>query len=329
MKRISIACNSDNNYAQQVSVMLTSVIVNLSDNVACDIYILHNGIEKENQEKISYISSLRPNIKIIFILIDNTMFTGLLGKGHIPFSSYYRIALPIFLKKVSTVLYLDCDMIIESDVSLLWKNNLSTVSLYAAKLYDVDASNYYATTLHIPNTNGYFNSGVMLCNLERLRKKKSFLRIRTYLQNHIHEIIACDQDGLNATLWDDWKHLDSRWNQDTGVYLVKNFRYTTYSKKEFKATKEHPYIIHFTGADKPWFSGCIHPLSHRYFYYLEKTSFVGFHPEFNFLRWLANNIYFLGLKMVRCIPDWLFDFLFPMLQRLHRLLGIIIYDKKR
>ncbi len=59
-----------------------------------------------------------------------------------------------------------------------------------------------------------------------------------------------DQDGLNAILYNKWKELPPKWNQQVTMFKIGADE-TNFSKKEFIEALENPSIIHCTTSSKP------------------------------------------------------------------------------
>ena len=80
---------------------------------------------------------------------------------------YYRILIPELLSDYAKVLYLDCDILIQRDISALYDTNISKYMVGAIKNPPhKDITSYKHNTLHI-DENLYFNSGILLFNTKK------------------------------------------------------------------------------------------------------------------------------------------------------------------
>ena len=179
-------------------------------------------------------------------------------------AAYYRISIPEILSNdINKAVYLDCDLVIESDILLLNETDLRANEALAA-VEDISKTKAYKT-LGIP-PNSYFNSGVMLINLAYWRKHHTAEKVRTFKIQNANNLGTHDQCALNGVLRDKWKGIPPHWNQQSGIYRKRLRRagVINYSKTEMQTALETPSVIHYVGERKPWNLGCPHPLRHRY-----------------------------------------------------------------
>lgn len=164
---------------------------------------------------------------------------------YISVEPYFKFFLPDILK-VSKVIYLDVDIIIIGDLMELYTHQLGTFSI-AARTYDNSLKWVVERNLSngLPEEHNYFNAGVLLLDLDLLRRNKYFEKaINLVLQdNNIN-----DQDALNRIVKSDFSELQARYN------------WTLHQKD----SKEEPVIIHFPGKYKPITFGYVHPYSTLY-----------------------------------------------------------------
>lgn len=132
-----------------------------------------------------------------------------------------RTALPFLLPGVDKILSLDCDTIVDGDISDLW---------------DIDITNDYYAAVREPSTSqrkGFTscNMGVAMFNLEKLRDGMAEKVIRELNTTH-HQFK--EQDVLNDFCHPYIKELDSRYNAC-----------------RFTSTTDTPLIHHFA-AERNW-----------------------------------------------------------------------------
>ena len=176
---------------------------------------------------------------------------------------YYRLMLPFLLgKEIEKILYLDVDIVVNGSLIDIWETNIDEV--YLAAVPDIEVSQKCSLNrLKLSPKEKYFNSGVLLLNMNRIKKNKVFEKVMAYLKETKEEIIFPDQDGLNKIVSGEWKELESKWN---GI--------------ELEEKNDNIIIIHYTN-NKPWFKFTNHPYRNLYYYYLEKTSWKDFKPLFS------------------------------------------------
>jgi lipopolysaccharide biosynthesis glycosyltransferase len=124
----------------------------------------------------------------------------------------------------------------------------------------------------------YFNSGVLLIDLQAWRR----LQLTEELIECLHEnrgvVVWWDQYALNVVLARRWKLLDPRWNQGSQIYRFPNWRFSNFTKEMFRAIKKAPYVVHFTSPEKPWHPDSRHPFRRGFFHYLDRTDWAGWRP---------------------------------------------------
>jgi len=115
----------------------------------------------------------------------------------------------------------------------------------------------------------YFNSGVLLFDLDQWRKKKAFEEIVTYIQNNTDKLIDPDQDALNACFYDNRYSLDSIWNVIAPFTWADNE--LSLSRKKCKEIARNAQILHFNGQSKPWHYLNTHPRKKEYWHYVNMS----------------------------------------------------------
>jgi lipopolysaccharide biosynthesis glycosyltransferase len=267
---IRIIAASDDRYASPLGVMLTSLCENTRSRNRIHVYIIDGGISPKNKEKLLRIAE-KYQVSFCFLTVNNSEFEGLVISSYLNKVTYYRLAIPDLLDtSIDKVLYLDCDLIITDDIAHLW--NIDISSWYLAAVISVGVENGefmqdWKYRLNIPSGNKYFNSGVMLINLNLWRKETIYRKIIDFIIKNPEKIWAADQDGLNAFLYNKWLPLPIRWNQQTILHKI----ILTNKDPEYIKAINNPGIIHFTGSVKPWHFSDEHPSKKEYVHYLAMT----------------------------------------------------------
>jgi lipopolysaccharide biosynthesis glycosyltransferase len=186
------------------------------------------------------------------------------------------------IKDVSKVLYLDCDMILLGDIKDLWAYD---VSPYVAAVVK-DAADINLSHLGKLTPKAYFNSGMMLINLEQWKKNKIQDKLFKLLDQKIHFRFH-DQDLLNLALNNKVSLIDPKWNMipsRSNKYVIKYIAIITRLRLENAFMLNA--IIHFAASKKPWHYLSSHPLKFLWWKHLRRTEFSNFVPEdknlFNF-----------------------------------------------
>jgi lipopolysaccharide biosynthesis glycosyltransferase len=206
-------------------------------------------------------------------LIEINGCRNLFVSNHINLTAYYKLFLGGILKNYKKVLCLDVDIIVREDVVNLFNVDLQGKTIGAVvDPYLAAGSDFpwhkYAKTINIADIEKYFNSGVMLIDVEAIRAKnyeQQFIDIAKESDRMFH-----DQDTLNIAMQKtkcaDVLFLDPRWN-----YLLSN-DYDKFVKFTHGKYRNSAKIIHYTDAcNKPWYWDC--DLSEYWWEYAQMTPF--------------------------------------------------------
>ena len=156
-------------------------------------------------------------------------------------ASYIRLALDrIVSRDLDRVLYLDADTRVLSELTPLLETDMQDFPLAAVHdilLYQRDWLPQTWRRLSMPETEDYFNAGVLLFDWPATLRSGLLDKAMAFACANPDLCVMHDQDALNVAAAGNWKPLDPRWNL-TDYY----FRY---------ARRHTAWIKHFTGS-KPW-----------------------------------------------------------------------------
>lgn len=196
----------------------------------------------------------------------------------LPFSSWYggytasyRLLLPDLLPTVGRVLYLDADIVVLDSIRELWDIDLNgccvaatTNPLYRYSEWRVKAR------LGLPDRRAYFNSGVLVFDLDTMRAEGLNRALVEWAIDHRDAISWPDQDILNAVLWRRRLSLHPRWNAFGGLWRLPD-RDLPWTAEQLSEARRNPAIAHFIGPFKPWHYRCTHPCRTAYYAHLAQT----------------------------------------------------------
>lgn len=265
--KINILCTPDDNYIPYCGIMLTSLFEN-NKNYDFDVYVICEAISKINLNNLELLTK-HYNANIHIKSVDNNTFNDcpIRVGDHVSIAAYYRlIAADILPKRLDKILYLDCDIIINNDITELYDHNISDYA-FAAVIDEAFFYNVKYERLCYDKRYSYINSGVILFNLDYWRKNNLAKKSIEYISKYPERIKFHDQDTLNAVLHKEMKLLPIKYNLQTGFLLTHNTQYYKNELEEIIAAANSPIIIHFTGASKPWYKGSRHPFCNLFLYY--------------------------------------------------------------
>ena len=132
---LDVVYSSDDNYAQHVGVSMLSLFENNKSFGSINIYLIENRISMANKNNLVSICE-KYNRKLKFIdFYEYSNNLNLNMEHHISTNAYARLFLPRILEKsIDKIIYLDCDSIINSSLSNLWRLDIS--NYYVAGVCD-------------------------------------------------------------------------------------------------------------------------------------------------------------------------------------------------
>lgn len=245
---MNILLAPNNDYVMPTVVLLQSLFETAEDKL--DIYVIHSGLTGENIQKLdSFITGHGGAFHLI--TIDPEMFGKAHTSIHITKEAYYRLlAQELLPPEVERVLYLDGDLVVTKSLKGLYET--SFVNEAGRECYFVVCEGPGVSrrewtvydTLHIPREYPYFNSGVLLMNLDLLRRSFDPQRFSDFIAAHGENLKYHDQDTLNALFYDKVIYADWHIYNQTILHIQ--------SAEEARQRLEKAAVIHYAGSDKPW-----------------------------------------------------------------------------
>lgn len=241
---------------------LQSLVNCTNPNHRYHIYIFHTEISKADM-RILCKGLAKGHVLIDFVDV-RTRMAGyrLRAKEHITTETFYRFLILEFFADDAKVIYLDADTIVCQDIAKLYRQELGDSLLAAAVDPDFagqchganpDTRQYCEKVLHLKDPYRYAQAGVLVFNMQALRKAVHVPELFTMAQTGIYRY--ADQDILNIVCQGRIKKLAMSWNvlADSGERRHSAIRSAPADiLKEYAQARRHPYIIHYAGACKPW-----------------------------------------------------------------------------
>ena len=274
---ISMALNDE--YTYPTIVAITSILENANSNTKYDFYILHtHNYSSENKIKLKYFEKKYYKCSITLINMENSMFQNASLSRHITtIAAYFRLSLPDLLPNVDKIIYLDGDTITFDDLKEMFDINMD--EYYIKGFLDVGNDNL------LPNNDKYICSGVILINLENLRKNDIVNKMYNFMIKNNNKLHRHDQTIINGVCYEkigilpakfgifNYDNLNILYNQTNIYYKNKKYRY---SENELMNAFYHPIILH--AIFKPWIR------SNKY----TKTAWLKYAKKTNYYKEICN-----------------------------------------
>lgn len=262
---IAIALSADDFYSPYLATVIESIRENSSVNHNYDIMVMNKNISTKNQRKIKSIVDSNSNFAIRFIDISRyeEKFKGLFLRGHFTIETWFRLIMPEIMPNYKKVLYLDSDLVVNSDVAELYNTDISGFLLAAchdadtAGLYngfEPNKKEYMDNVLKIVNPFDYFQAGVILFNLDEFRKQLNVDETLKYASSYDWQLL--DQDVLNYLAQGKVKYVDMAWNVMYDWLDIRRKNIIALAPKklqdQYDTAHASPKILHYAGPNKPW-----------------------------------------------------------------------------
>lgn len=239
----------DDRFVSQLETVLLSIHLNTKER-DIDIYVL----QKTPLNKEAELKAIADEFGMHYhrVLVDETLFDHAPVTDRYPTTIYYRLlAHQMLPESIHKILYLDADLLCINDLGQLYDTDL-TGKLYASAIHaSLTNTTDVINKIRLQNfsADGYYNSGVLLMNLDLIRETVKAEDIFDYIREHI--LLLPDQDVLNALYGDQIKSVpDQLFNFDTRNLAT----YATISFGEWTLdwVIKNTVILHYCGRDKPW-----------------------------------------------------------------------------
>ena len=247
---IRILAALDQGYVPQLCVMLTSIYLN-NPGEPFELYLLHSHLPETCRSQIQQCCR-GFGYGFYPIRVEEELFQDAPASSRYPKEMYYRLMAPQLLpEEVERVLYLDPDILVINPLRPLWELDLDG-HLFAAAAHTgkTDLANN-VNRIRLKTDHDYYNSGVLLMDLERGRREIVPRELFQYVAEHENELLLPDQDVLNGLYGDRVFALeDALWNYDARNY--NNYLLRSSGVYDIGWVMEHTAILHFCGKAKPW-----------------------------------------------------------------------------
>lgn len=245
-KIINIAFACDDVYAKYTGAVICSILKNLSSDKICHFYILSTSISQENKDNLLKLKLLK-ECEFFFIKPPKDfihIFKDIKLQTHVSVETFYKFSLPLALTHLDRILFLDSDIVVLEDISPLYESSLGEFCFGAVE----DVNQKLKIPFGYPDEYIYFNSGVILFNIEQINKISYLDRIKTKVKENFYKYKVSDQDMFNDSFYDKIKSLSLRYN----FYHFWDKRYVITNINDYTESTNSPVIRHFPGPIKPW-----------------------------------------------------------------------------
>ena len=210
-KDIAFIC--DDNYCLPTAVCIQSIVDNYLSRDILNIHVCTFGLNQQNNKRINCLGS--ENVKVIINVFNEkcleSQLKTILQKSHVTPTALIKFELPNYFSDLDTILYMDSDIVVKSDFLELLQLKIDNYYLAASSEFFEYLRMIQNSLRRKPSDLFYFNSGVMLLNLRKMREDHISDMLWDYKLNKTKTKLM-DQESLNAICSSNTLHLPIKWN---------------------------------------------------------------------------------------------------------------------
>jgi len=236
----AIVLSIDDKYLLPAEVFIYSLYVTSSLPAGQPIIVLYEqGLSPHSIAKLdSQITSYRWNP--IFLEASHQVpdILPLSRSAHVSRAAFYRLfAANLLGKEFDSALYLDVDMVAIASIDQLMNTPITKPVAAVDHFSHQDGLRLWGEA-----GGSYFQSGVLLIDLEWWRSEDIEREFKLILDTKSNLLRWWDQDVLNLAFKDQWQRLP--WSYNVGLDCTRQL--------SARDIQENARIIHYDGTSKPW-----------------------------------------------------------------------------
>lgn len=328
-------------YTKYGAVALLSLLSNTASKLT--VHIIHDdSLSEENRHKLKGIAD-RFHQEIVFYRVQLSNFSEVehMAKS-CTIGTFFRLKIPELVdRSISKIIYLDADLVINTDIKGIWENDIENYYVAACQDYGLIGRGMKMSDGLVP-ADLYYNAGVSMFNLRKIRQDFNLLDDSiNFLKEHPNCEFA-DQDATNYLFMNSVLYLDLKYNMVTikkrglllpledGIYHFAGDYCNPIDQEAFDGLFLHYlYLLN----DEKW-------LTEYYLNYLKDSSkqllvcqafmerlIAGFKKK---VYWGANSVCFKAVaNIVKPVPEY--DYIVDNNSNMHgtNVMGMVVYHPQK
>ena len=247
---VEVVLITDANYMDFTRVAINSAKQTKCPQSKYNFYVMTVDVSKSDEAALKALEgdgvtvTLKPEKEVDLFYIRDT---------HVSKASLLKYYIAEAFPELDKALYIDSDVLVLHDLNALFQTNIEGKYLAAVKDPSWFFENMHVVELNLDERGFYFNSGVMLMNLDKIRKDGLKEKLEAYTNNNFRTYM--DQDAFNVVVGDDVVLLDFENNAINFFFehidLATMNRFYNRNWKDIKEVFAPVTILHFASAKKP------------------------------------------------------------------------------
>jgi lipopolysaccharide biosynthesis glycosyltransferase len=245
---VHLVFGCDRNVVDGLATVIASAAHHLRASSELHVHVVDCGIgEDVRQQLTAAVAERLKNTRIEFIDLPAERlqhFPRPAALSHVTPAAYSRLFLHELLPAIDRIIYLDCDLLVTADLQELQSLDLGEKLMAAAVDTVIPSLGHERESLvaNLPELSPqqpYFNSGVLLLDLQKFREVDATALYAAAMQKV--EARYADQSIFNAVFQGRWRELAPSWNRQTLL------------GRDFSVFPDRSRAIwHFSSKLKPW-----------------------------------------------------------------------------
>lgn len=247
---VDVVLITDANY-----IKFTRVAINSAKQTKCPLskynfYVMTLGVSEADIQALKALAGENVSVEV---LPQKDVDLFYIRDTHVSKTSLLKYYIADVLPNLDKVLYIDSDVLVLHDLNSFFNTDIEGKYLAAVKDPSWFFENMHVVELGLEERGFYFNSGVMLMNLQKIRDDNLVKALEDYTNNNFRTYM--DQDALNVVVGNDvallpfeanainffFEHVDM---QTMGNFYGRNWQ--SYEQIFAPVT-----ILHFASVKKP------------------------------------------------------------------------------
>ncbi len=262
----------DNNFVIPAAVSFESMLAHADQTYFYKLYVLHNNITVQNQEKLSALVTKYENASLEFIdmrhQLNDVWNSSEMDRGHLRKEVLYKLLVPSLFPQYKKIIITDVDVVFLGDIAPSFFALDDHPKAYYAGVRHINPEGTYLRDYYNNNYKARLDSeefsklkicgGYLVANLELLRQDNMEAVMIDYLTNNYTKLPQLEQDVINFCCRDSQvvylplEYIVCSYMYDLCTDLTVCASDAYYTFREMQDAMMHPIQLHYATEKKPW-----------------------------------------------------------------------------
>lgn len=268
---------TDSAYSPWVATSLRSLVDRHRDDAVTVHVLCDESLGPEDRERLASIGG-GSRTEVLFRTVDQRPIADLPLTGPSGRIVWWRLLLADVFPELARVLFIDADTLVLDRLDEMWQTPFDNPLAAVANVVE-PALHDYVRSLGIADPSTYLNAGVLIFDLDRMRRENATRRLVDVAKDLRGRSRWADQDALNVVFNTNWHELHPRYNAMNSLWTWAGWARDVYGEERWSEARRSPAVLHFEGPSvcKPWHALATHDFLGEYRKTLARTPYAD-HP---------------------------------------------------